>query len=251
MDDEYCGQEFSRAPVKVRTSIQFFASLSPYINAFLNFLYPPFCVLCKVRLFSAERMICEDCWQSLPRLSSHEHPRHAGPVEIDAPFDHILAVWQYSEQIQQLIHEFKYLKTKTLARPIGTAMATCAFEHAEYLSADLIVPVPLHKTRLRERGFNQSSLLAEIVAQKLAIPVARNVLSRIRYTRHQAQLNAAEREENVQGAFQLRNEEVLKDRIVILVDDVFTTGATLRLCAQCLKNGDPKKILTLTAARTL
>lgn len=251
MDDEYGGQEFSRAPVKVRTSIQFLESLLPYINALLNFLYPPFCVLCKVRLFSAERMICEDCWQSLPRLSSQEHTHHAGLAGCEASFDHILSVWQYSERIQQLIQEFKYSKTKILARPIGVAMAACVFEHPEYLTADLIVPVPLHKTRFRERGFNQSSLLAEIVAQKLAIPVAANVLTRIRNTRQQAQLNAAEREENVQGAFALRNEEVLKDRTVILVDDVFTTGATLRLCAQCLKNGDPQKILALTAARTL
>ncbi|MFQ5823798.1 MAG: ComF family protein [bacterium] len=231
----------------------FYKSFSPYIEAVLNFIYPPFCIICDVRLDSGSELICEQCWNCLPRINhSIENKLNISNKNSKIPeVSCVISVWEYSDEVQKIIHEMKYFKKQSLAGLMGDEMAKLVLADRVYSSADLIIPVPLHKTRLRERGFNQSILLSNRIATISKIPVERNVLKRIRYTKPQSKLGAVEREKNVQGAFEVTESNSLIDKQVILVDDVLTTGSTIRACAKVLIQAGVSKILAITAAKAI
>jgi ComF family protein len=114
--------------------------------------------------------------------------------------------------------------------------------------ADVIVPVPLHTRRLRERGYNQAALLARELGKGVGLPVLEDAVARVRYTSPQVDLNAEERKENVQGAFHCPTDRVA-GKSVLLVDDVYTTGATLEACSLALKQRGVLTVWALTLAR--
>jgi len=123
-------------------------------------------------------------------------------------------------------------------------------EHVNVLlPVDMIMPVPLHRTRLRTRGFNQSLLLAHQVGRHKGIRLVMDNLVRVRATRPQVELNGIERKRNVAGAFLVRRPEEVRERHILLVDDVFTTGATLEECASTLKESGASRVTALTLAR--
>ena len=138
-----------------------------------------------------------------------------------------------------------------LAKLVGEELAALVAQDKDYLEADLIMPVPLHRTRLRERGFNQSLLLSQAISGLINIPVHQKVLKRIKYTKPQSKLNAAERQQNVKDAFRVIEPGAVKGKTVIIVDDVLTTGSTIRACAESLVNAQVTKVLALTAAAIL
>jgi ComF family protein len=148
--------------------------------------------------------------------------------------------------VRQAIHQFKYRHLKATAAPLGQLLADFLYSHP--LTADLVVPVPLHPKRLRQRGYNQASLLATEIGKQTGLPVAEASMVRLRDTVSQARTaSAAERRENVRGAFGCR--ERLDGESVILVDDVCTTGATLDACATALKAAGSGSVWGLTVAR--
>jgi ComF family protein len=116
---------------------------------------------------------------------------------------------------------------------------------------DLIVPVPLHRKRLRNRGFNQAVLLGDLFSSSWGIPMERHNLRRIRWTEPQINLSAIDRRENVKGAFSIHNEAAIRNRRVLIVDDVFTTGSTVEECARALKSSGALDVSVLTVARAL
>jgi ComF family protein len=144
------------------------------------------------------------------------------------------------------VHHLKYRNGRALALPLGSIMATWCDAHA--LRADVIVPVPLHPDRLRERGYNQAALLARELERRVGLPVRESVLSRVRYTRSQMELDAEARRRNVQGAFRCADGRV-RGQHVLLVDDVCTTGATIAACADALRAGGAARVEALTLAR--
>jgi ComF family protein len=115
---------------------------------------------------------------------------------------------------------------------------------------DVAIPVPLHKKRLRQRGFNQSLLLAHGVSERFMIPLNYDNLIRSRYTRPQVELSGIERAENVRGAFNLLRPAEICEKKILLIDDVFTTGATMNECAKVLKDAGASTVTVLTLART-
>jgi ComF family protein len=121
----------------------------------------------------------------------------------------------------------------------------------EEFSADMIVPVPLHLKRLRQRGFNQAVLLGGILAREWRLPFFRGNLRRIRWTEPQVTLSAAERVANVRGAFSVSDPAILRDKRIILVDDVFTTGSTVAECTGVLLKADAAAVCVVTIARAL
>jgi ComF family protein len=162
-----------------------------------------------------------------------------------AGFDAVFSYGEYEGTLRKLIHLFKYDGVTPLAEPLGRLLATALPRDWRY---DMVVPMPLHWRRGWQRGFNQSELLARVLSSRLEAPVVRAV-RRKRRTPSQAGLTNAQRRLNVAGAFAISKRFSVKDRHVLLVDDVLTTGATASACAAVLKRAGAKRVTVLTLAR--
>ena len=222
-----------------------------FFKIILDFVYPPFCYLCENQLGPEEDLFCQDCWQKQENIKSVYLPVGKMPY-IPGPHKWIsgsFACFQYSEITQEFIHLFKYKKFEHLSVSFGSQLAKVLKNSNSDVVFDVLVPIPLHKKRLKERGFNQSQLLAKSISEKSGIPLHSDLLCRNRYTLPQAKMNRDERIENVKGAFQFTNSPNLKGKTVLLVDDVLTTGSTMNECARVLKNGGAKDVFCLTITR--
>lgn len=153
-----------------------------------------------------------------------------------------IAIWPYQEEWQQAILDFKFRNKPWLADAFAKELSPIIPN--DY---DLLVPVPLHKKRMRERGYNQSALLADALANQTGIS-CQNSLLRIRDTPHQTGLSRSQRLKNLAGAFMLNKNCSVAGRNILLIDDVFTTGTTLRECAQVLHQHGAEKIMGITLA---
>ncbi len=160
--------------------------------------------------------------------------------------DSIRSVALFKGVLREAIHGLKYENVRDLAGCLGDMLADYWRDHN--WSADALVPVPLHPRRQRERGYNQSLLLAKRVESETGVPVVSGVLRRHRYTMSQTHLGASERRENVAGAFSCVDDR-LAGKSVVLVDDVCTTGSTLESCSVALYTGGARSVRALTLAR--
>ena len=164
-------------------------------------------------------------------------------------FDAAVAAYRGRGIVREIIHEFKYARQMHLRHLIGHWLrAALDDERLRDVSFDVIVPVPLHPARQRERGFNQASLLAESLSAEISLP-SRPVLERVRYTTTQTALDRSERMENLRNAFRLRKNANVRGLRVLLIDDVLTTGSTLSECARVLKRAGAISVHAATAAR--
>jgi ComF family protein len=223
-------------------------------NALLDLVLPPHCAGCGqagslwcAACHSAVQLVhdpvCPHCGRPQRSDGSCPQCRHAQrPREIDGVRSAVI----FEGPLRQAIHHLKYNGRSSLAEPLGSFLS--ARWQAGPLPADLIVPVPLHKARLRERGYNQSTLLARQLSRASGLPLIEETLTRIRATAPQITLNAAEREANVRDAFEARA-DLARGRRVLLVDDVCTTGATLAASSRALKAAGATSVWALTLAR--
>lgn len=221
-------------------------------NALLDLLFPPRCVGCQ-RVGS---WLCPRCLQEIELIKPPICPRcgqpkgRAGlcslcrctPPQIDA----IRAVAYFQGTLRQAIHRFKYQNQQNLAIPLGQLLSGYLQEHN--LPVEVIVPVPLHPTRVQERGYNQAALLARQLGQQTGLPVVENSLLRVKKTLPQVDLNAQERKENMQGAFRCADDRLVGRR-VLLIDDVCTTGATLEASSVALREHKAHSVWALVLAR--
>lgn len=163
-----------------------------------------------------------------------------------------LALMKYKEDkiIGGLVHSLKYNYAKEVFAVLEKIINSSLFRHLYYFnSIDLIIPVPLHGRRLAERGFNQAELIADVVARFVGKDVKNQMIVRRRYTSVQARLNKEERTQNVLGAFVIDGECSIKNKNILLIDDVFTTGSTLQECAKLLKQNGAGRVFGFTLAR--
>ncbi len=164
-------------------------------------------------------------------------------------FDAAVAAYRGRGIVRDVIHEFKYNRQIHLRHLVARWLrAALDDERLRIHQFDVIVPVPLHPARQRERGFNQASLLAELLSTHTSIP-CKPLLKRIRYTTTQTALDRSERMENLHNAFRLRKNTDVRGLRVLLIDDVLTTGSTLSECARVLKRAGAKSVYAATAAR--
>ena len=159
--------------------------------------------------------------------------------------DGIRVAAYFENPIRPAIHSLKYRNHQAVAAALGQVLSQTYRRYG--LAADVLVPVPLHPSRLRQRGYNQSELLAREAGRCLGVPVNTRALQRTRQTRSQMTLGASERHQNVCNAFRCSLE--LSGQTVVLVDDVCTTGSTLDACAAALKEGNAAAVWGLTLAR--
>jgi len=153
--------------------------------------------------------------------------------------------------MMEVISRFKYHGASRLAKPLSTLLSEYKDPELPFSEFDLILPVPLHPQRLRRRGFNQSLLLARRVSRHHSIALDFKSLQRIRHTQPQTELSGAQRQKNIRGAFEVRNPFVIEEKRLLLIDDVFTTGATVQECSKVLLKAGAKRVDVLTLARVL
>ncbi len=224
------------------------------VRPILDLLFPPRCVycgklgahLCEGCLAEAHPIgkdICIRCGNPMTQRGlCHRCRRH--PID---PLRGIRGLFFYKGPISQGLRALKYQGVRDLAPILGRYLSAYIRDHA--LSIDYLIPVPLHSQRLAERGFNQSELLAQEVTETLGIPTQRAWLQRIRPTQPQAHLTREQRLVNVAGAFAVTADASLHGQTILLIDDVATTGATLRACAHALHQAGASEIWALTVAR--
>jgi ComF family protein len=231
------------------------------VDPLLAILFPSFCVVCRSVLGELSRgPLCPGCFATLPRhrdaLCACGVPLTAG---VPAPcgrcrrhltnFDGGASLGPYEGTLRTVLHALKYARRRRLAARLADALLASTAIRA-LLEADVrLVAVPLHPRRLRERGFNQSELIARALGRRTGLPVLARALARRRDTPSQAGLSAAERRRNVAGAFEARRPACVEGQTVVLVDDVLTTGATVRACAAALRRAGAARVRVLTVAR--
>ena len=224
-------------------------------EAALDFIFPPYCVGCG----REGAFICPACRQSLPRIMPPVCPRCGRPqssgvicpdcVRWQSAVDGIRSPFRFEGVMREAIHKLKYQNLRSMAVPLAGMLQ-------EYLSAnpldfDILVPVPLHRKRLRERGYNQSRLLAQELGKLINIPVRDDVLVRRKHTPPQARTaTIEERTHNIADAFACRDSR-LRGRRVLLLDDVATSGTTLDACAAVLKANGAAAVWGLAMAREI
>lgn len=205
----------------------------------MQFVEPPWCEMCGTPLLCAassdadKSEVCDECAKAPPRYGK------------------LRTIAFYEETLRQAIHLFKFEKRTALAKPLIQLMLAHLPDDCRIEDYDFILPIPIHKKRMRERGFNQSILLAEGIAKAKGVPIATDIFVRDKNTKAQSSLAGWEaRQENIIGAFKLRKPKAVFGKRLLLIDDVFTTGATIREAVKELWNAGPGEIDVLTLART-
>jgi ComF family protein len=227
---------------------------------FIDLLYPPRCLICGSFVDDA---LCSACLGGFSRVVSPVCPICGGPFHRGIEEDHVCeeclrrrpffesaaAPYVYDGPIMDAIHRFKYEGKAHIAKAFGPLLASFGKEWLKEEEDRTIMPVPLHPRRLRQRGYNQSLLLARHVAAGLGGSLDFLSLRRIRDTRVQTGLKRDERRRNVKRAFEVVDRKAVKGKTVLLVDDVATTGSTLNECARVLRKAGCSRVYCLVLAR--
>jgi len=235
------------------------------LEGLLSVLYPDGCKVCGTLVPELRQAsICAGCWAGVRRVAGPVcsicgRPLPAGPGPADGrcgnclfaapPFTAARAAAYYEGTLREVIHHFKFGRQANLATPLADLLYQAYQETQPWLRVDVVVAVPLHRRRLRERGFNQSERLAMRLARRIGRPYLKGALTRRRATPPQSGLGRAARAVNVRGAFAVARPGRVRGRCVLLIDDVFTTGATLGECAGALRAAGAREVFVLTVAR--
>lgn len=209
-----------------------------------------FCPACKEKIRFITGSLCPVCGTTFSNSPAENH-LCGNCLENKTYFSCARAVVSYETIILHAIHQFKYGNNISVGALLASFMADFSFPDVDFTDYSLIVPVPLHIKRLRQRGFNQSLILARALAKKWQIPVNFSLLKRHKFTETQTGMNKTERKQNIKGAFEVRDKENIAGKNIIIVDDVYTTGATVNECAKILIKAGAQKVTVLTLARVL
>jgi len=224
------------------------------IEAVVDFLYPPRCLICPSTLADRTEGVCAPCWSSIAVIG----PSHPAWMEAESTLSsdglvdglHALFLFEKQGVLQQALHLLKYGGMHSLGVRLGVDLGVSLIASGLVRGVGTVVPVPLHGAKLRERGYNQSDRICDGIRAATGLPVDRRALVRTRHTRSQTTLKVHEREANVRDAFSVARGggNPVGDATVLLVDDVLTTGATLRSCALALKEAGVASVICATVA---
>ena len=236
-----------------------------FIGHFIDILYPKYCHICHNRLKSNDlnNVVCLNCWskikKNLPpfcrRCGRNIKNIHiaknicAGCRRTNYSFDRALSPCVYEGVLKELIYQFKYGSRDYLGKTLSRLLIDFIKEYNLEVSLfDLIIPVPLHKRKLREREFNQAQILSEYLAAGLGIELSTKELIRVHDTRTQTELTDRQRWDNLSGCFAVSRDNKVKGKNILLIDDVLTTGATCSEAAAALKGAGAAVVFVLTLA---
>lgn len=223
--------------------------LNSIFNNFLNFILPNTCLACDEPMDPGSSYLCKSCCGKLEPYKE-THPWQAEQIA-GGTIDDSFSVYWFREgtAIQPLFHALKYQKIKRAGIMLGEEIGKLAVSK-KLSDIDFIIPVPLHKAKLRDRTYNQSEFIAKGISNILKAEVINDAVIRSRFTPTQTRLNKAERKVNVKGAFSFNPKytDKLRGKNILLADDVITTGATILECASALRNAGCGKICICSAA---
>lgn len=231
-------------------------------QSFINFIFPPFCPICESELKLTERFICEDCYSHIKTIESHFCRKCGAPLEekrktckyckgITFHFSKVRALGTFSTPLIEMIHLLKYERKTLIGNRLGILLGNLFLSDPELLLTDMILPVPLHRTRIRERGYNQSTLLAKMVSSISGKDLCLDAVVRTKATKSQSKLDHEERLINLEDAFRVVLPEIIKNKTVVVVDDVLTTGTTLDEITKTLLNSGAQSVYGLILARAI
>ncbi|MCK9425591.1 MAG: ComF family protein [Ignavibacteriaceae bacterium] len=206
--------------------------------AIFDFILPRFCPACQKKLSLIEKLICEDCRNTFvstdEQLLQFEYERKFSESKVISDF-YPLLVFVKDSPLQQVIHQIKYQKKFLLAVELGKMLGNSLLKNKPGWKVDIILPVPLHSLKKAERGFNQSFYIAKGISKVTKFQVSHSIIKRKRYTESQTKKNLNERAENMSEAFIVKHADKIGGKNILLVDDVITTGATIRECGKKLQ----------------
>ncbi|MCO5090872.1 ComF family protein [Bosea sp. (in: a-proteobacteria)] len=239
-------------------------ALAAGLRGLVGIVYPPTCIACRAATGEAQAL-CPACWNGIGFIERPYCERLGTPFPVDlgtglmSPaaiadppvFARARAVCRFEGTARDLVHRLKYGDRIELSLTLGRMMAQAGRELTA--DADLVVPIPLHRTRLWRRRFNQAAALAGVVARTAGLPLAPAAIDRLRRTRPQVGLTRAQRADNLQGAFHVpaAARGIVEGRRILLVDDVLTTGATANAAARALLRAGASAVDVLTFARVV
>lgn len=228
-----------------------------YLPVLTNLIFPPHCINCDSPLPAEEKLLCTSCRAQLNLIRDFcpvcGTPASGNSCQLCSTgrfyFDVARSLFPYGQVVQNLLHNFKYNDFTGCAEYLSEFIASYLNEIESFDNVDIIAPVPLHRVKQRSRGYNQSYFLAREVACWLPRPVIKDLIKRTRFTNTQTRLNRSERRLNVSNAFSLNQKYTLEQKNILLIDDVFTTGATVNSISKLLKDNGINRIYVLTIAR--
>ena len=207
-------------------------------NALLHMVYPHVCAGCGTDVLPPQSQLCVKCIHELPL--THFEKQSQNPVEKilagRVPFRQATAQLYFNKQsvLQRLMHRFKYKENKELGLQLGMIMGYQMLESGRFNHLEALIPLPLHESKMKMRGYNQAEVLCNGISQIMQLPVFTSIVKRNVNTASQTRKSRADRWQNMAGKFDIVNNTELQNKQILLVDDVVTTGATLEACANAL-----------------
>ncbi len=223
-----------------------------WIHHFLDLIYPRNCGGCKKPLLAEENLICTECLINLPVTNSHKEQQDAISKKFwgKLPVKYTLAYLKYVKngKVQNMIYQLKYHQNQEMGKKLGEMYGKILKNAGFDIKFDLIVGVPLHEDKLLKRGYNQADCIAEGLSIGMNIDYSTEVIKRNKFTESQTKKTRIERFKNVQSIFEVIDTEIIKEKRIVIVDDVLTTGSTLESCGIELLKSGCKEISIITIA---
>jgi len=217
------------------------------------------CLVCGRECRDTNLLICDNCKNILIPITSHVCEKCGNPIPENSYicdeckntewfFDKARAAYIFDDYSKKIVYNLKYYGKKFAAKHISQKLIVPL---GSFESPQLFIPIPLHEKRLKERGFNQSELIANALSELTTIPICTTAIKRAIETETQTGKNKEERKANIVGAFKVTDKSKIINKNIVLIDDVFTTGATANECARVLKKSGAAKVYVLTVLKTV
>lgn len=217
------------------------------LDRLLDIIYPPSCIFCRSVLeYGTDICICEDCFEKLQFFP--DIPIKPDRSKDESYCDLVVGVFEYDGIVRDSLRRYKFHNKPSYYRTYSKLLADRLRRMTDIGRYGVVLSVPLHSERERTRGYNQSYLISRALAKELKLPECSNALRRVKKTDAQSLLGRSDRHENVKDAFHVKDNRNIIGKSVLLVDDIFTTGATVQECSKALKRAGAKEITAAVMA---
>ena len=217
----------------------------PIVSKILNLIYPQICGMCgKIN----KNSLCKKCEIELKKQVENQIINNGEEIQ-DKYFNELMYIFKYEGQIRKLILDYKFNEKSYLYLTFVNFLLKNKKIFENIKNYDTIIPVPISKKRKKTRGYNQSLLIARKIAKLTDLELMNNCLVKTKNIIEQSKLNKEDRTQNIQGVYKLKNKQLIENKNILLIDDIYTTGSTVNECSKILKQGNPKKIGILVLAK--